>query len=287
MKTVLYLDWRRNRKFYIRTLLQPVILLAVLFVISILVDRLAPVVNYRYMRWPDMVKDLLGLPSWNRNLYVNLWQILALIHPFYVIYTMMTGLSGSVISEERMETVVYLKNLSIGRSVLLGSKVLIWLAWLLIVSLVLGIENLLFFKVLRADQLLWTSFRYYMQLGLAALAYMAIALFLASFQKLESTCEDHIFAILILSFLLARLHAVIGLFGTLLTQTGREGKVLDTVYMLANKLQVLTLVSPMTWCWPAISVERNFIVCGVLITVILTVMGWSIYTHEKVIYRSR
>lgn len=286
MKTVLYFDWIRNKKKYIKNILTPVLVLAVLFILSVLLDLLVPAFNYTYMRWPDMIKDLLGLPAWNAKLYGNIWQIVALFYPFYYIYTAMSGLAGAVVEEERLETVVYLKNLSIERSTILLAKGCMWIALSFVNCLALLIENALFFLLLRAGQMEITMLKYYMSLFLIGILYMGIAVFVASYSQREKNCEDKIFGILLIPFLLARIYAVVGFFADLLAATGREGAVTDTIGIVADKLNMLTLISPITWCWPAARISWIYVICGVAVAVVMTIAGYSIYTREGVIYRN-
>lgn len=287
MKTVLYFDWTRNKKKYILNIVVPVVILAVLFVISVIVDKFFPVVNYRYMRWPDMVKNLFSLPAWNRCLYGNIWQVFSLFYPFFMVYTVMSGLAGAIIEEERLETVVYLKNLSIERNVLMLTKGFLWIVQSLVICLALMLENLLFFLLLQVGQMAVSVLKYYTGLFLVSLIYMAIALFLASFSKRERVCEDKIFAILVIPFLLARIYAVVGFMGELLVATNREGNVTDIIGMISEKLKVLTVVSPLVWSWPDIQINGLYVFCGIAVAIIMTVAAYSIYTHEKVIYRNR
>lgn len=287
MKTVLYFDWTRNKRKYISNIVIPAVLLAVLFLVSVVVDYFVPAFNSRYMRWPDMVKNLLSLSAWKGNLYGNIWQVFSLIYPFFLVYEVMSGLAGAIIEEERLETVVYLKNLSIGRNVLMRTKGLIWLAESFIICLLLMIENMLFFLMLRAAHMALTVFRYYTALFLVSLIYMAIALFMASFSQRESICEDKIFGVLAIPFLLARMYAIAGFMADIMVAAKREGKIIDMIYMIADKLKVMTVLSPLTWCWQEIQVNGLYLLCGIVVTVIMTTAAYSIYTHEKVIYRNR
>lgn len=287
MKTVLYFEWIRNKKNYILNIATPVIILAVLFVISIFLDYLMPVINNKYMYWPDMVKNLLSLPAWKRNLYGNIWQIISLLYPFFLLYTVMTGLSKTIIEEERLETVVYLKNLSISRNKLMQAKSLLWMVQSFVICLVLMLENMLFFLLLQTEQMIIIVIKYYTGLFLVSLIYMAISLFLASYNKQENICEDKILGILLIPFLLARIYAITNFMGDLLIATKRSGTITDTIRTISEKLKVMTLISPLTWCWSDIKINGMYIFCGIAVTAILTTAAYLIYTHEKVIYRER
>lgn len=87
-------------------------------------------------------------------------------------------------------------------------------------------------------------------------------------------------------FLLARIYAVVGFFADLLVATGREGTVTDTIALVAGKLEILTLVSPLTWCWPAVRISWIHVICGAAVAVVMIMAGYAIYTRERVIYRN-
>lgn len=281
MKTLLYFDWKRNGKQYLSNLIWPVVFFAILFVISIIADKLVPVFNYKYMRWPDMVKDIIGLPAWCKSLYGNVWQLISIFYPFYFIYCMMSGLAGSIIEEERLETVVFLRNLSIQRNTLLITKLFVWIAQAFLSCFVLFIENTVFFLCLSSGQMVVSSFWYYMGLFLVCLLYIGIAVFLASYQKRETPCEDRIVGILMIPFLIARIPAVIGFFGDLLEVTGRTGAAVSRLSDIAARLYSFNIVCPAVWCWQSSSISLLYVICGFLITMITLGMGYFIYTGKR------
>ena len=284
MSTVLYFEMARNKKKIVQHILTGVIGFTVLFLITLLLDRFVPVVNEQYMKWPDMLKDLLGLPAWKRSLYGNIWQILMLFYPFYVVYRGMAGLSCSIIQEERLETIVFLKNLSISRGTIMFAKWIVHIADAFINIVVIMGLNVLFLFLLQGSQMLVSVVQYYVGLFLVVAWYSLIALFLASYRRKEGACTDAILGILILPFIISRIPALVRFFAAVLEATGRTGEILEKLGSIADKLSVLTMVSPLTWCWTEIRLSGEYILCAVLIGLVMVVTAFCIYTGKQSVY---
>ena len=86
MKTVMYYDYVRNRKSLLQNLLVWTVLLLLLFMVSLIVEKIVPGFNKEYLKWPDMAKNLLAVGNWNNHIYINLWQIVSLAFPIYMVY---------------------------------------------------------------------------------------------------------------------------------------------------------------------------------------------------------
>lgn len=283
MRTVWYYTITQNKRKLLRNIFGPVILLLALFGISVFVDQVFPTFNRQYMKWPNMTKDLLGLAAWNSHLYVNLWQFLALVYPIYHIYDMMTGLTRSIIEEERLETIVYLHNLSLDRKTVLGTKSLVWLLHTLLCMVILFAENLLFLMILHAERMIPMVGRYYVTLFAVCLLYITIALFIASFEKQEKASYNTIFAVIIVPLLIARIRAVIRFWAALLTATNRGGDLTDKLDWLVGKLKILEVLSPIAWCWPGVRITGLFVICGLCVAVVMLTAAVSIYNHRNMI----
>ena len=280
MKTVLYYELTRRRDNFIRSILVPVILLLALFVISICVDTMFPVVNRVYMKWPDMIKELLSLPAWSSRLYVNLWQLFALIYPIIFLYRMTIGLAGSIIEEERLETVTYLHNMSVSRLQLMLGKMLVWCEVVCVGLLMLLVENVVFFLILGAGNMIGMMVEHYVTLVFVAVIYSITAVFFASYHKKEGSCEDAIFSVVVLTFLIARIYTLIQFMSDLFVATGREGAITQKLDAIAEKLRILTIASPITWCWPGVYMRGIYVVCAVVIAGILLVAAGYIYPQR-------
>lgn len=283
MRTVWYYTITQNKKKLLHMIFIPLILLFIIFIVSVFVDRVFPEFNTRYMKWPDMTKDLLGLAAWNSNLYVNLWQLMALVYPLFHIYDMMTGLTRSIIEEERLETIVYLHNLSLDRGTVLGTKALVWLLHTLLCMVIMFVENLLFLIILHAERMILMVGRYYVTLLAICLLYMTIALFIASFEKQERASYNTILVVLIVPLLIARIRAVIRFASALLVATNRGGNLTDRLDWLVGKLKMLEVLCPMTWCFPGERVSGLFGICGLGVAVVMLTAAVSIYNHRDMI----
>lgn len=283
MRTVWYYTITQNKKKLLHMIFIPLILLFVTFIVSVFVDRMFPEFNQQYMKWPDMTKDLLGLAAWNSNLYVNLWQLMALVYPLFHIYDMMTGLTRSIIEEERLETIVYLHNLSLGRGTVLGAKASVWLLHTLLCMVIMFAENLLFLIILQAGRMIPMMGRYYVTLFVICLLYITIALFIASYEEQERASYNTILGVLIVPLLIARTHAVIRFVSALLVATNRGGNLTDKLDWLVGKLKLLEVLCPMAWCWPGERVSGLFVICGLGVAVVMLTAAVSIYNHRNMI----
>lgn len=85
-----------------------------------------------------------------------------------------------------------------------------------------------------------------------------------------------------ITFVLARVYALIQFLADILIATERSGVLADTLALTAEKMQVLSILSPVVWCWPGCEWDARYGWCGVLIFLICAFAGWSIYAHEKV-----
>ena len=280
MKAVWYYEVTRRRDNFIRMIVTPIVLLAMVFVLSLVVDAVFPVVNRVYMKWPDMITELLSFPVWNSKLYVNLWQLFAIIYPIVSLYNIMTGVANSIIEEERLETVVYLRNLSVKREYLMLGKLIVWCVAMGIGLFFLAAENGIFFLLVGAENMLGMMIKHYLSLFLVGIIGISFAVFLASYHKTEASCEDSIMTMMILTFITARMYTLIRFLSDLFVATGREGVVTERMDGIAERLRILTVVSPVTWCWPGVSVRGIYIVCGIAITVILLVAALYIYPQR-------
>lgn len=283
MRTVWYYTVTQNKKKLLHMILIPVIVLAVIFAVSVFVDQVFPEFNSKYMKWPDMTKDLLGLAAWNSHLYVNLWQLAALVYPLFHIYDMMTGLTRSIIEEERLETIVYLHNLSLDRGTVLGTKALVWLLHTLLCMAIMVAENLIFLFILHAERMILMVCRYYVTLFAVCLLYITIALFIASFEKEERASYNTILAVLIVPLLIARIRAIIRFWAALLVATNRGGDLADKLDGIVGKLKILEVLSPMAWCWPGVRISGWFAICGLCVAIVMLTAAVSIYNHRNMI----
>ncbi len=281
MKTVLYLDFVRNRRHYLGFFVKTMAIFLLIFIVSVVVDTVVPGFNYRYMRWPDIVKNLLAMPSWNHCLYANLWQIAAMVYPFFLIYEMMSGLTDAVLEEDRLETAVYMRGLSVGRGAVVCGKFLLRVIVLLVSCALLFLENMLFFLFLDLDRMIAIAGKYAVLLAGVSIFYMMAALFLASFHEEEGRCRSMIQVLLVLTFLLARLHVVVDFLAELLVMTGRTGIWIDTLNKVSSVLGGLDVLAPLVWCWPNVPLQQAYAAGGVLIALICGVTGYSIYVHKK------
>ncbi|MDE5863369.1 MAG: hypothetical protein K2H34_03370, partial [Lachnospiraceae bacterium] len=207
MKTVLYFEWTRKRQKMLKRILGPLIVVIVLFILCTLMDILVPQFNKVYMKWPDMLKDLLCLKSWTSHLWFNVWQLFALGYPFYLIYGGMMELTASVIDEQRLETMIYLNNAGISRKTLFLGKGLMWSLEMLVCCGLLLVINVVLALILGSSQMALNMLQYYVLLFLICLIYLAVALFMAACKGATGVSDDAVLAVLLLPCVVSRVPA--------------------------------------------------------------------------------
>ena len=179
MNTVLYFELRRKRRNLLKYAVVPAVVSMVLFVVCMATDAFFPFINRTYMKWPDMVKDLLSLKPWSGDLWLNVWQLFALCYPFYLIYMMMTETAEALSEEDRLETVVYLHNAGVDRKTMFGAKLLVWAGEVFACCGSLMVLHVAFAAILRQQQGMKNAFYYCTILFLVCMLYLSIVLFMA------------------------------------------------------------------------------------------------------------
>ena len=108
MKTVIYYEWvRRGKKRCIRCLAGLGIVM-MLFFVPMLIDRLLPDFSYNYMKWPQYIRNIMGMRSWHKTLWLDIWQIGCILFAFVINWLFMSEIAESIINEKKLETDIYL-----------------------------------------------------------------------------------------------------------------------------------------------------------------------------------
>lgn len=281
MRTVIYFEILRHRKRILMYIFLPVMIWLLLFLVLVILDRKVPVINSQFMMWPDMLKSFLGMPSWNKELAVNVWHFAALFYPIFWCAAMMKEVSCSVVEEERLETVVYLHNAGVERRDIWIGKGLVWM-------LVSGI-SLIFLLLTQAPELwLAGAFRYfsvmaeyYGGLFLVSLFYLILGLFVSSYGKSEESCEGTTWMLVLIPWLASRIPSVLRFISDLLVETGRQGQVQEVFLLWGNKIEPVSMICPLTWCWYSMEVTGVFMVAAIVIALMLGGAGVSIYQARR------
>lgn len=281
MNTVLYFELRRKRRNLLKYAVLPAAVSLVLFVICMAVDAFFPYFNRTYMKWPDMVKDLFSLKPWSGDLWLNIWQLFALVYPIYLVYVMMTEMAEALSEEERLETVVYLHNAGVDRKTVFWSKMLVWTGETFVCCGTLLALHIVFAAALRQPQGMKNAFYYFAILFFICLLYLSIALFMASCRAKQGVTAEQVMAVLILPWLVSRIPAFMCFISELLVLTGREGSLSEQLGDMGQRLEAASILSPLTWSYPAISIERSYFISGIIVSVVLTGTAFSIYMHKR------
>ncbi len=283
MNTILYFEITRKRKRMVKYVILPAVLSCVLFGICTAVNALFPEFNQMYMRWPEMVKDLLCLKPWSGELWMNVWQLFALFYPFYIIYVIMTEMMEALLEEERLETIVYLHNAGVDRKTVFGSKLLVWAGEAFACCVSLLLLHMVFAALLRQQQGVKNIFAFYSVLFLVCMLYLSIALFMAACKAEKEGAADTVMAVLILPWLLSRVPSFMRFLSELLVLTGREGIVAGRLGNLGQRLEIFTILSPLTWSRPALTLPVSYVICGMILFVVLSGTAFSIYTYRRTV----
>lgn len=281
MKTVIYYDYVRNRKNLLQNLLVWTVLFLLLFLVSLIIEKVIPGFSKEYLKWPDMAQNLLAMGNWNHHVYINIWQIVSLIFPIYMAYVVMNGLSCAVVQEDRLETMVFLQNMSVGRVQVLLSKLLFWIAYAFIIYVALLLENILFFLILGSKYNLLIVVNHYGMLFFVTVIYLMLSLFLSSYAKHENNCADSITWVLFLSLILSKVGAFVHFVVDLMVMRGQEGDIISKVDGVADKLDVLIALCPVSWCWGGTEVAGIYMTCGVVIAILLCMGAFWIYGGRR------
>lgn len=281
MKTVIYFEILRRRKKIQTRIVLPLIIWTLLFLIFTILDRKVPVINSRFMMWPDVLKSFLGMPAWSRDLAMNIWHFLALFYPVFWCGMIMQEVSCSVAEEERLETIVYLQNAGVKRRDIWLGKGVVWalvsclslLLLILVQALELWIAGMLRYLPIMAE--------YYGVLYLVSLFYLILGLFVSSYGKSEENCLDAMWMLVLIPWLISRIPAVLQFISGIMVETGRQGAVQEMIAVWGNKLKPVSMICPLTWCWYSMEVAGVFVVAAIVIAVLLGGAGFSIYQARR------
>ncbi len=281
MRTVIYFEVLRRRKKICSCILLPVIVWSLLFLALNLLDQKIPVINSQYMMWPDMLKSFLGMPAWNHELAVNVWHFLALYYPIFWCGMIMKEVSCSVAEEERLETVVYLQNAGVRRSSIWLAKGVVWIlvSWLSL-AMLLFVQMIEFWLAGMSRYYLVIA-EYYVLLCLISFFYLIAGLFVSSYAKGEEHCAGAAWTLVLVPWLLARIPALLRFLSDLLIETGRQGEVQEILAVWGQKIEPLSMICPLTWCWYSVEVKGVFVIAAVVVAGILGGAGISIYKARR------
>ena len=286
MNTVIYIDVVRNKKKLLRILICTVAFLLVCFVLSFIIDLVFPSFNAHF-DFPQSIDSFLVFYDWHEHLYSNLWSLFAFVFPYIFIFILMVEYSCSVVEEEEFETLSYMRSLGIGRETILISKLLVRLAWSLILCVALFLENLLFFIVINERKMILIAGIYSLKLFLVGLLHFTFALFIAACSVREKNCTIASGVVVLIEFVIARLHSYVRLLADTLFVSGKKYNEIDWLYTISAKLEALKILSPIKLCYPEQSVTLSLGICIAIIGIVFTVAGYSIYNRDQIVFRNR
>lgn len=245
------------------------------FLLSLILDRFAPGCNQK-LEFPDRVIDLLYLYPWQDELYSNLFNMSALVFPFFYLYfgmkevaQAMFGIRFRTFEDAGAKRAVLLYNL--------GSYV----AKSLVTCMILFLENAVLFLIMGNRIMVGIAWGFFARLFGVGLIYIMLALFAAACVQELETCSDVSLVMLLLPYVLARMHSLIRFFADQVEASNKklaEPEVVDTWIRRLGSLQAL---APVTWCVPGMHYPAWYGLCGLLLAVSLGVAGISILMDSR------
>lgn len=246
--------------------------LLVIFLIAVILDRAAPGCNLR-LQFPDRVYDLLYLYPWQEELYSNLFLFFALMFPFFFLYRRM---------KEVLQTVFAVK----GKKEMWAGKILmqglgVSVVHSLLSCLILFLENALFFVIEGNGLMPQLAGGFFFRLFWISLIYMVIALFIAVCTEEMESCEDINIVVLLLPYVMARMHSLIRFFADQVVASNKKISEPELVETWIRRLNALQVLAPVTWCTPGIGYPVWYILFGVLLVLILGLAAISIFMDKR------
>jgi len=281
LKTVFYLEWKRYKRKVGDNLLALGVSLLILYVVAAVLGKVLPDFNRDYLKLPGYMKELLGLSGWSSCLWYNFWQFLAVIYPFVHIYITLNMLSLSLQDEERLETIVFMRNAGVGRPAVMGAKVLLWSGYSLALCTVAFLITFLLAWLSGIQVVSSLLFRYYAGLFLVTVFFEGIALNLAISKKSHQECRDLHLSWLVLPWMLAKVPDVIRMFGKLLEITGRSETIVVRLEVWGERTDFLHNFSPIAWCTPMGSELLSGVLVGyIVVGIVLYLTAFKIYMNK-------
>ena len=72
MKTVIYYEWVRKRKVSFIRYFASLGIVLMFFMATMLLDRFSPDFSYNYMKWPQYIRNIIGMRSWHKTLWLDI-----------------------------------------------------------------------------------------------------------------------------------------------------------------------------------------------------------------------
>lgn len=279
MKVVWFFEWTGRKNRIKNLLLYPLVFWLIILLTGALTDKLMPGFNQQYMRWPDYMKQVLGLGGWSGRLWYNLWQFFAVIYPFFHIYMTLNCLTDSLQDEIQLETLVFLRNAGVDNVTVMAAKSVFWMCASLLMCLGQFALLALFGKLSGIGMIISVLWVYYCILFFVSVFYIAVALYVSVGRKKRQECRDVYLSLLVLPWLLAKVPGVIFLFAELLKLTGRSEDLVTSVAVWEQKTAFLHFVSPVSWCIPQ-NVDVSILIVMAYV-VIAAVLGFFAFKKYK------
>ena len=282
MKTVIYYEWvRRGKKRCIRCLAGLGIVM-MLFFVPMLIDRLLPDFSYNYMKWPQYIRNIMGMRSWHKTLWLDIWQIGCILFAFVINWLFMSEIAESIINEKKLETDIYLFNAGVKKREILFGKFLFYFVAYVFEIAGQFILNTVYFMAAGARINLYMITNYHMVMLLVGFINLTFAvLFAAVAKKSFLTAKSYINGYLFGLFVVARIPAIFSFIGSFMSEYDVKGAIIDKMDLCSRVLERFGDICPIAWCQPYFKVASVHIIYGVAIGVMVWLTSILIYNSSK------
>lgn len=282
MKTVVYYEWvRKGRSYIIRCVLYLLIIL-LFFVITMICEKLFPEFSYNYMNWPQYIRNIIGMRSWHRILWLNIWQIGCIIFAFIINYFSMSELAESIINEKKRETYVYLFNAGVKKSDIIFGKFIFYFFKYQIEILSQFMLNAICFVIINARLNMYLVVSYHLVMLLIGFVNLSFAvLFAVIANKSIISAKNYINMFIFGLFFIDRIPAIFSFVGSFMSEYNVTGVIIDKLDLLSRSLAGIGDICPIAWCQPYFKVSGIHIIYGMVLGIMVLIVSTVLYNDNS------
>lgn len=282
MKTVIYYEWVRKRKVSFIRYFASLGIVLMFFMATMLLDRFSPDFSYNYMKWPQYIRNIMGMRSWHKTLWLDIWQIGCILFAFVINWLFMIELAESIINEKKLETDIFLFNAGVKkREILFGKFVFYFVAYMLEI---VGqfILNITYFMIAGTRINLYMITNYHMIMLLIGFINLTFAILFAvlakkSFLTAKSYSNGYLFGL----FVVARIPAIFSFIGSFMSEYDVKGAIIDKMDLCSRVFAGFGDICPIAWCQTYFKVSVVHIVYGLVLGLMVSTVSVLLYNSSK------
>ena len=234
------------------------------------------------MKWPQYIRNIIGMRSWHKTLWLDIWQIGCILFAFVINWLFMIELAESIINEKKLETDIFLFNAGVKkREILFGKFVFYFVAYTLEI---VGqfILNVVYFMVAGASINLYMITNYHMVMLLTGFINLTFAvLFAVLAKKSVLTAKSYSNGYLFGLFVVARIPAIFSFIGSFMSEYDVKGAIIDKMDLCSRVFAGFGDICPIAWCHPYFKVSVVHIVYGLVLGLMVSTVSVLLYNSSK------